>query len=75
MSFDDDTNERHERRIIRCKAFGCNKRIIFLPTESGSRMPIDADSVRPDDEEFDPERHVSHFVACPGANKFRKART
>jgi hypothetical protein len=73
MSFDDDdTTEAHERRQIRCKAFGCNRRIIFLPTESGSKMPVDADSVLPADEEFDPARHISHFASCPGANKYRK---
>ncbi len=70
--YEDDTTEAHERRQIRCRAFGCNKRIIFLPTESGKRMPVDADTVEPDDEQFDPERHESHFAKCPGAHNFRK---
>lgn len=73
MSYqDDDTTEAHERRITRCRELTCNARIIFLPTASGSRMPVDADTVEPDDEEFDPTRHASHFAVCAGAGKFRK---
>lgn len=70
--FDDDSTEAHERRITRCKAPTCNARIVFLPTASGSKMPVDADTVEPDDEEFDASRHGSHFAVCPGAGQYRR---
>lgn len=72
MSFEDDTTEAHERRITRCSS--CRARIIFLLTSSGSKMPIDADTVSPEDEEFDPGQHTSHFASCPTAAQHRKQR-
>lgn len=77
MNFDrheehDDTSEEHERRIVRCRS--CNAKIIFLPTATGKKMPIDADTVEPDDEEFDRDKHTSHFSSCPNASKHRKPR-
>jgi hypothetical protein len=70
MGFDADTTEAHERRITRCKS--CRARIIFLETEAGGKMPCDADTVEPDDEQFVPKRHVSHFATCPDAGKYRR---
>lgn len=73
MSFEDgETNEAHEKRITRCRS--CNARIIFLTTAAGKKMPIDADTVEPDDEEFDAQRHESHFASCPNAGQHRKLR-
>lgn len=73
MTFEEeDTTEAHERRQVRCKAFGCNKRIIFLPTENDTRMPVDADSVCAGDDWFDSTRHISHFASCPRGNQFRR---
>lgn len=72
MSFDDDTTEAHERRITRCRS--CRARIIFLPTAAGGRMPVDADTVEAEDDEFDHKRHVSHFRTCKDADKFRRPR-
>lgn len=73
MSFDDeDTTEAHERRIKRCK--GCNAKIIWFKTDQGKNMPVDADTVEPDDDELDLDRHVSHFATCPKSNEFRKPR-
>lgn len=68
----DDTTEAHERRITRCRS--CSARIIFLTTANGNKMPIDADSVEPDDEEFDHTKHESHFATCPNAGKHRRIR-
>lgn len=71
MSFDDDeTNEAHERRITRCKS--CRARIIWFKTDSGKSMPVDADTVEPEDDELDLDRHVSHFSTCPQAGEWRK---
>jgi hypothetical protein len=35
-------------------------------------MPVDADTVEPDDDEYDDGRHVTHFSTCPKADFFRK---
>lgn len=70
--FDESTTERHERRIVRCRS--CRARIIWFKTAAGKNMPVDADTVEPDDEELDLERHVSHFSTCPQAGKWRKPR-
>lgn len=70
MSFENDTTEAHERRIVRCRS--CNARIIFLTTASGKKMPVEADTVEADDEEFDADRHESHFAKCPGASTHRQ---
>lgn len=72
MSFEETTTEEHERRITRCRS--CNARIVFLPTSSGKSMPIDADTVEADDEEFEYGRHVSHFSTCKQANQHRRPR-
>lgn len=74
MSFDEDTTEAHERRIVRCKSTSCNARIIWLKTAAGMNMPVDADSVEPDDELYDGARHISHWGTCPAAKQFKKAR-
>jgi hypothetical protein len=71
MSFDDyDTTERHERRITRCRS--CRAQIIWFDTPSGNRMPVDADTVSPDDDELDLTRHQSHFASCPQADQHRR---
>lgn len=59
MGFEDinDSTEAHERRITRCR--GCNERIVFLPTSSGKMMPIDADTLDDEDEEYVHGKHVS----------------
>lgn len=71
MSFEEDTTEAHERRITRCRS--CRARIIWFETTLGKKMPVDADTVEPEDEELDLKRHVSHFVTCPSANQHRRA--
>lgn len=73
MTFEpDETTEKHERRITRCRS--CRARIIFLPTSLGKTMPVEADTVEPEDEEFDGSRHESHFAKCPAANQHRRPR-
>jgi hypothetical protein len=73
MTFDDDddfTSEFHERRIVRCRS--CRARIIFLTTATGKKMPVSADTVEPEDENYDASRHESHFASCPGADQHRR---
>lgn len=66
--------EAHERRITRCRS--CRARIIWFKTEAGKNMPVDADTVEPEDsvDELDLSRHQSHFATCPNANNHRKSR-
>lgn len=72
MSFDVDTSEQHERRIVRCRA--CRARIIFLETATGKAMPCDADSVEPEDTAYEHGRHISHFSTCNDPDRFRSPR-
>jgi hypothetical protein len=74
MSFDEpDTTLAHEKRITRCKS--CREQIIWLKTAAGKNMPVDADTVKPEDEEFDAsEGHISHFATCVNAVQHRKPR-
>lgn len=70
MSFEEDTTEAHERRIVRCRS--CQARIIWFKTEAGKNMPVDADTVEAEDQELELPRHVSHFATCPNANQHRR---
>lgn len=72
MNFNEDTTERHERRIVRCRT--CRAQIIWFRTDSGKNMPVDADTVAPEDEELDLKRHTSHFSTCPNAGTHRRER-
>lgn len=70
MSFEQDTTEEHERRIVRCREQSCRAQIVWLKTEAGKNMPVDADTVEPEDELYVPARHTSHFTTCKAPNKF-----
>ena len=59
-------------RTARCRS--CDQYIVWLKTEAGANMPVDADSVEEGDKTFDAKSHVSHFSTCPDADKFRKRR-
>lgn len=72
--FDESTTEQHERRITRCREQDCWARIIWLKTVQGKNMPVDADTVEPVDDEFDPSKHTSHFATCTAPSRFRKPR-
>jgi chorismate-pyruvate lyase len=79
MGFDeqekhDDTTEAHELRIKRCRSSKCNARIVYLKTAAGKSIPVDADTVAPDDEMYDSSKHTSHFATCVDAKDFRKPR-
>jgi hypothetical protein len=72
MSDDEKAELAHELRITRCRS--CRTRIIWFKTEAGKNMPVDADSVEPDDQELDLEKHVVHWATCPNSNQHRKQR-
>lgn len=67
-----DTTEAHERRITRCRS--CRAKIVWFKTPAGKKMPVDADTVEPADEDLDLSRHQSHFVSCPNADQHRRPR-
>jgi hypothetical protein len=72
VTFEVDTTETHERRITRCKS--CRARIIWLRTDLGRNMPVDADTVDVHDEIYEHGRHVSHFSTCPQGKEWSTRR-
>lgn len=59
-------------QIKHCRA--CDAPIVFFKTASGRAIPIDAATVKPGDQLYDPGRHVSHFKTCTDPKRFsRKA--
>lgn len=70
----DETTEQHERRIVRCRA--CQARIIFLQSanDPAKKVPTDADTVEPEDEVFDSQRHESHYRTCTDPGRFSKGK-
>lgn len=57
--WDEDTTEEHEWRITRCRR--CRTQIIFLdhPRLEG-KVRVEADTVRPEDTEYDENEHTQH---------------
>lgn len=68
--FEEETTEAHERRIVRCSS--CRAKIIWFKTAAGKNMPVDADTVEPEDQELELPRHISHFATCPNAGQHRR---
>lgn len=50
----------------------CKAEIKYLRTERGHWMPVNVDTINPEDKIFVPGRHVSHFATCPQAAQHRK---
>jgi transposase len=48
---------------------------VIFETEAGKNMPVDADTVEPEDDEYEPPRHVSHFATCPQSAQHRRPRS
>ena len=67
---DQEMLERHEKRIVRCRS--CRGMIIWFETPAGKKMPVDADTVDPEDDELLIGKHISHFATCPDSRKWRK---
>jgi len=49
----------------------CGAAIVFLVTKKGKIVPVNQETVKPEDTLYDRERHVSHFSTCPAADTFR----
>jgi hypothetical protein len=52
----------------------CGALIIWFKTSAGKNIPINAETVLPEDYTLELPRHISHFVTCPQAGEFRKKR-
>lgn len=49
-----------------CKKAKCGRRIVWMKTTKDKKCPVDAHSVHPGDELYDPKLHVCHFDTCGG---------
>lgn len=65
--------------VSRCRS--CDESIVWMRTNTGKNMPVDADTVDEADLEttedgaplFDHQKgHVSHFATCPHADEHRR---
>ena len=64
-----------DTRVVRCTSGLCRARIIFLKNPlTGKSVPCDADLVKPEDQEYDKARHISHFKTCADPNRFSKGK-
>lgn len=63
-----------DHEIVTCRGKDCGELLVWLTTRRGYRIPVKAESVADDDEIFDRERHSPHWITCPNAADFRKAR-
>ena len=59
-----------DARIVRCSS--CQAPIIFLATEAGNQMPVNAETVEEHDTVYEHGRHISHFATCPNSKHYRK---
>lgn len=57
-------------RESRCRS--CRAPIVWLLTVNGKRMPVNADTVRDEDVQFEAGRHVSHFATCEHSDQWRR---
>jgi hypothetical protein len=66
-----DTGHKH-LQLTRCRS--CQRGIVWLKTEGGKNMPVDADTFAQGQPPiFNPELgHISHFATCPNADDWRK---
>lgn len=53
--------EWHAMRIKRCRY--CRRQVIWFHKD-GTNIPVDADTVQPEDVEFEHGRHTIHHETC-----------
>jgi hypothetical protein len=59
-------------KVTKCRS--CPQAIVWLPTEKGKMMPVNAQTTRQGDRRYDPSiGHISHYASCPAANKHSNA--
>ncbi len=56
------------------KGRSCGKESVFVRTDKGGVIPVDAETADFDEYAYDKNRHITHFATCPDANKFRKGK-
>lgn len=65
--------------IVTCRGPNCGKDIVWMTgfrKSDGSqyKVPVDVDSIRETDVDFNRNRHQVHWETCPDADDFRKGR-
>jgi hypothetical protein len=59
-------------KVTKCRS--CPQSIVWMTTEKGKPMPVNAQTVRHGDLRYDISiGHISHWLTCPEANKHSKA--
>jgi hypothetical protein len=58
-------------QIKSCRSCGADI-IWFQNPRTDKWMPVDAETVEPDDEELDLKHMTSHFATCPDADDWRQ---
>lgn len=56
--------------IIPCRS--CHAPVRFLITAKGKQIPVNADTSKPEDYDYDRSRHTPHFATCPEAKRWSK---
>lgn len=56
--------------VSQCRS--CSAFIVWLKTKNEKTIPVDADTVQPDDTVYNPPRHVAHFATCPQAKRWSR---
>lgn len=54
-------------KVVKCKY--CPAKMVWLKTERGKSMPVDAATVTEGDELFDDKKHVAHWATCTNPPK------
>lgn len=58
------------KKVATCR--GCGAEIVWLKTQKGKNMPVDAETVTDGDAIYDRNIHTSHFDTCTNARPFRR---
>lgn len=61
-----------DHEIVTCRGKDCDADIVWLLTAKGKNMPVNADTIRADDDRFEYGRHIVHWADCPNVADFRK---
>lgn len=60
------------RQIVECRS--CRAPMVWLKTKTGKNCPVDIEGWEPQDTEYQPGKHISHFATCPHADHHRRPR-
>ena len=49
----------------------CSEPIVWLLTDKGRKMPVNAETAHRNDTHYDSDRHRSHFATCPDMRRHK----